>query len=245
MSDALKLDASKLDALKLKARVVRAAEAALAGQQFVSAIDIFTGMGLLAPSNVAAWRHGRLDCLERMIQGNLNKLSLTMKLFRQWVADQGLKPSETRYVRHTRGGTIDLQFSVSGDPVIERIYRTHYVSPALSERKKQQIDAKLDRAAEPVVFLILRDSKCSVCGAELDRGSFLVVEGEQALCLPCAGQGDLVYLPSGDAGLTRRATKYSERSRVVVRFSRSRGRYERQGILVEKPALERAQDSRE
>jgi hypothetical protein len=231
------------DPTKLESRVVRAAE--LAVQQYVSAIDIYTGMGLLAPSNVAAWRHGRLDCLERMIQGNLNKLSLTMKLFRQWASDQGLKPSETRYVRHTRAGIVDLQFSVSGDPALEQLYRTHYVSPALSERKKQQLDAKLDHDAEPVVFLILRDSKCSVCEAELRRGSFLVTEGEQALCLPCAGLGDLVYLPAGDAGLTRRATKYSGRSRVAVRFSRSRGRYERQGILVEEPALQRAQADHE
>jgi hypothetical protein len=41
--------------------------------------------------------------------------------------------------------------------------------------------------------------------------------------------------------LTRRATKYSERTAVVVRFSRSRGRYERQGILAETAALARAE----
>ena len=40
-------------------------------------------------------------------------------------------------------------------------------------------------------------------------------------------------LPAGDMALTRRATKYSGKSATVVRFSRSRGRYERQGILVE------------
>ncbi len=48
-------------------------------------------------------------------------------------------------------------------------------------------------------------------------------------------------LPAGDAALTRRSAKYSERTAVVVRFSRSRGRYERQGVLVEKPALEKAE----
>jgi hypothetical protein len=51
---------------------------------------------------------------------------------------------------------------------------------------------------------------------------------------------DLEYLPSGDAALTRRAAKYSGRTAVVVRFSRSRGRYERQGILVERAGLEKA-----
>ena len=67
-----------------------------------------------------------------------------------------------------------------------------------------------------------------------------MIEGEQALCLACAGLANLVYLPAGDAALTRRATKYSGRTFVAVRFSRSRGRYERQGILGEKSTLERA-----
>ena len=84
-----------------------------------------------------------------------------------------------------------------------------------------------------VVFSIVRDSQCSECGAEIAQGSFLSMEAGQPLCMPCARLDDLEYLPSGDAALTRRAAKYSERTAVVVRFSRSRGRYERQGILVE------------
>jgi hypothetical protein len=67
------------------------------------------------------------------------------------------------------------------------------------------------------------------------------MEAGQPLCLACARLEDLEYLPAGDAALTRRATKYSGRTAVVVRFSRSRGHYERQGILVEKPAIERAE----
>ncbi len=149
--------------------------------------------------------------------------------------------SETRYVRSTRSGTVDLQFSTTGDPAIEKSYRTHYVSPALTERKQQQLKEKLSRAAEPVVFQILRDSQCSECGAEIARSSFLLMEAEQPLCLPCARLDHLEYLPSGDAALTRRAAKYSGRTAVVVRFSRSRGRYQRQGILVENAALERAE----
>jgi hypothetical protein len=51
----------------------------------------------------------------------------------------------------------------------------------------------------------------------------------------------LVYLPRGDAALTRRAARYSKLRAVLVRFSRSRGRYERQGVLVEEAALQRAE----
>ena len=98
------------------------------------------------------------------------------------------------------------------------------------------------RAKDLVVFEILRDSKCTGCSKVLSKGEFLFLDGEQALCLSCADFDHLEYLPRGDAALTRRAKKYSDLSVVVVRFSRSRGRYERQGILVEVSALERAEE---
>jgi len=226
---------------QLKKRVVSAAEAALAHKQYVSAIDVLTGSGLLEPAHVESWRKGRIDFLERAIQANLEKISQSMAMFRQWAIEKGLKPTETHYVRRTRNGTVDLRFSKSGDPPIEKNYRTHYVSPTLSERKQERLTQKLSSPAQPVVFEILRDSVCSECGAELARGSFLVMEAEQPLCLPCARLDDIEYLPAGDAALTRRAARNSERTAVVVRFSRSRGRYERQGILVEQTALEKAE----
>lgn len=92
-----------------------------------------------------------------------------------------------------------------------------------------------------VVFWILRDSACAECGSELGKGRFLRMEGARPLCLECADLDHLVYLSRGDAALTRRATKYSTLHAVVVRFSRSRKRYERQGILVEEAALEQAE----
>ncbi|MCW5977985.1 MAG: DUF2293 domain-containing protein [Bryobacteraceae bacterium] len=226
---------------EIESRVIRAAEEALARQQFVSAIDILTGARLLAPVHVESWRRGRIDYLESVIQGSLAKISRAMEAFQGWAREKGLNPSETRYVRHTRGGTVDLQFSKSGDPDLERNYRTHYVSPALTERKRERLAEKASKPSAPVVFQILRDSECSECGVKLESGSLLFMDGEQPLCLACAKMDELEYLPAGDAALTRRATKYSERTAVVVRFSRSRGRYERQGILVAPAALERAE----
>jgi hypothetical protein len=98
---------------RLRERVVRAAEAALAHHQYVSAIDVLTGAGLLAPTHVESWRKGRVDFLERVIQANLKKISQSMAMFRQWALAKGLKPSQTRYVRRARTGTVDLQFSKS------------------------------------------------------------------------------------------------------------------------------------
>lgn len=94
---------------------------------------------------------------------------------------------------------------------------------------------------EIVVFCILRDSVCAECGDELGKGRFLRMEAERPLCLACADLSHLVFLPRGDAALTRRASRYSTLRAVVVRFSRSRKRYERQGVLVEDGALTRAE----
>jgi hypothetical protein len=94
---------------------------------------------------------------------------------------------------------------------------------------------------EIVVFQIIRDSQCAECGEELERGHMLRLEANQPLCLACADLSHLVFLPRGEAALTRRAGKYSKLRAVVVRFSTSRKRYERQGLLVEKPALAQAE----
>jgi hypothetical protein len=225
----------------LEERVVRAAEAALARQQYVSAIDVLCGMGLLLPSQVDAWRKGKIDSLDRVIQGSPGKISSSMAIFRRWAEEKGLKPSETDYERATRSGTLPLRFSNSGDLAIEKSYRTHYVSPSLSELKQQRLREKLQESPKPVVFEVLRDSQCSECGAEITQNSLLFMEADQPLCITCTGWDDLEFLPAGDMALTRRASKYSGRSAVVVRFSRSRKRYERQGILVELAALEKAE----
>jgi hypothetical protein len=61
--------------------------------------------------------------------------------------------------------------------------------------------------------------------------------------LGCADLDHLVFLPSGHATLTRRAKKASTLSAVVVRFARTRKRYERRGLLVEAAALDAAEQS--
>lgn len=89
-----------------------------------------------------------------------------------------------------------------------------------------------------IVVSPLKDWGCAECGGS---GDLLMMDDNGPLCLPCADLDHLVYLPSGDAALTRRARKASDLSAVVVRFSRARKRYERQGVLVEEEALEQAE----
>jgi hypothetical protein len=69
----------------------------------------------------------------------------------------------------------------------------------------------------------------------------MIMEDSGPVCLSCADMDHLVFLPAGDATLSRRAKRGSRLSAVVVRFSRTRKRYERQGILVEEEALAQAE----
>jgi len=92
------------------------------------------------------------------------------------------------------------------------------------------------------VFITNQDSTCDECREHLGHGAWItLVEGKGALCLSCADLDHLIFLPSGDAALTRRSGKYSTLSAVVLKWSRARKRYERQGLLVEESALQRAE----
>lgn len=104
--------------------------------------------------------------------------------------------------------------------------------PATSKPEKEEIK----------VFISNRDSKCDECGERLGRKAWITLEENiGALCLACADLDQLEFLPSGDAALTRRARKHSGLSAVVLKFSRARRRYERQGLLVEEKALAQAE----
>ena len=223
---------------KLADRVVKAAEASLAAQHYVSPVDVLVGIGWLDPGAEKRWRQGQIDCLEGAVQTNLPRISEAMKLFRSWASDKGLLASETDYVARTpqRGR---LRFSRSGNPMIERLYRTHWVSPALPEKKRERLAEKASRAPDLVVIRPLNNEwTCHRCSG---TGDLLVMENPGPACVRCVGLGDLEFLPAGDALLTRRAKAKSARSAVVVRFSKSRRRYERQGLLVEPAALTEAQ----
>jgi len=221
---------------RLDERVVRAAEAAVAEQGYVSAIDVLGGLGWLTASHVDRWRQGRVDCLEEMIQAGAGKQAAALRTLHTWATEQSLTPTETQYVARTRDRR-PLRFSVSAEPDTERAYRTHWVSPDLSTRKAERLRADANRPPDLVVVAPLHEWTCADCGATSD--DLLLMEDDAPHCLRCVQLDHLVFLPAGDATRTRRAHRASNLTAIVVRFSRTRKRYERRGLLVEPDALDR------
>src|SRR5262245_30271969 len=97
--------------------------------------------------------------------------------------------------------------------------------------------------SELKVFISLRETVCGECKEILDSGSWIFLAGEKgALCLSCADLDHLEFLPSGNMALTLRAKKYSSLYAVVLKWSRTRKRYERQGLLVQQEAIDKAEE---
>ena len=218
---------------QLDRRVVRSAEAALAQRRFVTAIDVLVGLGWLEPRRVDEWRQGRVPYLEAVVIASLGKISTAMKVFRHRAAARGLAPSETAYVARTRdrgrcGSRSRATRGSSG-----RIARTG------SRPSCPNASGAVGRTSKPPARFGRRlpGQGVDVHGVRQRRGR-VADHGRPRTGVPgLRRHGSLVFQPSGDAALTRRANKNSRLSAVVVRFSRARKRYERQGILVEEDAL--------
>lgn len=223
---------------KLQRRVTAAAEAALAERHYVAPVEVFVALRWIGPSLVTDWRRGLFSPLLRKIPVNPAKVRAVCEHLADWARQRGLTPSETVYLAGTRDRR-PLVFADETDEEAERRFRTHWVSPELTENRRQRLQERQSKAPDLAVIDPLNEWTCAGCGTE--SGGFLFMEDDEPLCLSCADFDHLVFLPSGDAALSRRAKKESTLAVLVLRFNRRRKRYERKGILVEEAALERAE----
>lgn len=100
----------------------------------------------------------------------------------------------------------------------------------------------MKRAGDLKVFIANRDATCDECSENLGRKAWITLNRDKGvLCLACADLDQLIFLPSGNTALSRRAHQNSTLSAVVLKWSHRRKRYERQGLLVEENALEKAE----
>ena len=112
----------------LAPRIARAVQEILRETDVVSPIEVVQRMGLLTREQLEDWRRGRVPYLERVVLGNLTRLSRLLRLLRQHAHDLKLAPSLTVYVRHG-GHREKLRFTKSGDPGVERAWSTHLIAP--------------------------------------------------------------------------------------------------------------------
>jgi hypothetical protein len=225
-------------ATRLERRVVAAAEEALTRQRQVGPVDVLAGMGWLPPGRVTDWRQGRAPHLESIAAVSADRLADALEIFRRWVDSRDLRPSEIDYVAATRDRR-PLRFTAAGEPEREAAYRTHWMAADLTDSQRDRLTTRQSRPPDLVVVQPTKAFTCAGCG--LTDDGMLIMEDAGPVCLTCADLDHLVFLPAGDAALTRRARQATRLSAVVVRFSRSRRRHERRGLLVERAAVEQAE----
>jgi hypothetical protein len=209
----------------VQTRVARIAEALLAERRSVRLVDVLVGLGWLAQANVDRWMQGRVPSLDRCVGVDADHVTAAVTALRRWAEERGLPSSEPDYG--------DLKFTADGDPDAERAYRTNWGSTESPE--PVVVHPQSPRGL--TVVLPHTTWACASCG---DTDDFFLKDKAGGICLDCADLGHLEFLPSGDAALTRRATKASRLSAVVIRWSKTRKRYERRGILAEPAAIEQA-----
>jgi hypothetical protein len=223
----------------LRERVETAAQDELGASRSVSPIDVFCRIGWLTQNHLDHWRQGRTEYLEPLRTLRPENLAAALDGLQRWARERGLQPSETAYVSATRDRR-SLRF-VGQDEATEQALRTHWISGELTDAQRERVVERKNRPPDLLVISPVRDWTCTGCAGE--NGGLLLMEDAGPLCLTCADLDTLVLLPAGDATLTRRAKRASGLSAVVVRWSRSRKRYERQGLLVEEAALREAEAS--
>lgn len=110
-------------------RVERAVAAILAGGKVVAPVDVLIRIGLLKQEDLEDWRQGRVDYLERVIAGNLTRLSRLLRILSFHAHDLKLVPSVTVYKRRGGGRRGRLRFTKTGDAKIEEAYSRHFLWP--------------------------------------------------------------------------------------------------------------------
>jgi hypothetical protein len=222
---------------KLDSRVRAIAEESLKSEGHVSAIHVCVGLGWVAPANVDRWRQGGVPSIEALLPVDSARMTDALDYLRQWAEEKELTAEEVRQLSSARDHR-PLRYTRDGDPEAERAWATSWLGRELPPDKRKRILEKERAVPDLVVIMPVNDWTCAECG---DTGDLLIMDAAGPLCLACADLDHLVFLPAGDAALTRRAKKASQLSAVVVRWSRTRKRYERQGLLVEEGGLEQAE----
>ncbi len=86
---------------------------------YVAPVDVMMRIGWLTHKDYERWRYRQVDHLERVVAGNLSKLSFALQQLRRCALRQRLRPLRTVYVSWGKGGNRRLRFSRTGNEWVE------------------------------------------------------------------------------------------------------------------------------
>lgn len=139
---------NRIDLIR-KARA--AADRVLQDKGYISAVDVLLAMGRLSKENYERWRFRQVPHLENVLPGSLNEHTYFCRELRAYARDElSLKPSRTAYMSWGKGRRQPLRFSKYGQPHLDELFSTHYVSPALAANTKaQRAEAAAENPSRP------------------------------------------------------------------------------------------------
>ena|ERR1035437_1839311 len=111
---------------------------------YISMVDVLMAMGTLTKENYERWRFRQVPHLEQVLPGSLSKFQFLLRTLRSHARDElGLTPSRTVYTSWGKGRRQPLRFSKYGNPYVEELYSTHYISRRLKQAKPKHNDKTL------------------------------------------------------------------------------------------------------
>ncbi len=226
----------------LSRRVATAMEELTKGKEAVSPLAVMMRIGWLSDSHLKGWMRGMAPALEPLMASTRPKQRRVLELVDEWARERGLEVVTGSYLPSSVQASGELQVTEDGDARVEAAYRRHYLPGHLSERQRVKAAEKTKEAPELMVVMVSTVAVCSGCEGAIHKHAMMVLEKGAPLCLDCADLGHLIYLPAGDATLTRRSKKYSRLHAVVIEWNKRMHRYLRRGLLVEESALEKAEE---
>lgn len=116
-----------------------AADQVLQAKGYISLVDVLLAMGHLSKAGYERWRFRQVPHLEKVLPGSLNQHSYLCQQLRAYARGElKLRPSHTAYVSWGKSGRHPLRFSKHGQPHLEELWATHYVSPVAAAMKNAQ-----------------------------------------------------------------------------------------------------------
>jgi len=220
--------------VRLATRVETVAEELLTRKKYVTPVDMLAGLGWLSGRTIASWEQGQVERLDSAASVSSDRVAEAVAILAEWAAAKGLAESQVDYIAATRDRRA-LRFTAGDD----KVFRTQWTDPTLSAARREKVMARQQKVPDLVVIQPDKHWYCSLCR---ETGQFHFVENDVPVCVDCADMGHLIFLPSGDTALTRRARKASGLAAVVVKWNKSRKRFLRCGLLIEHAALETAEE---